>query len=387
MRIFLAISPASTWGVKNNQTWLRALYEPLVDLGHDVYLFRNDLIEKQIKPKIGSQRFQSVFSQKLLDIFKKENTQPFDLFFSYFIDRQIDPLCIDDIKKTGVLTCNFSCNNTHQFYLTEKIAHRFDYNLHSEKNASEKFKAIGATPIWFQMAANPNYYKPYDVARTIDVSFVGQMYARRPYYIRALLENDVDVQVYGPGWTTKTGRLNKEWLRLRKCLHALIVSSPEARARYSAWLAQFDYYGAIRHKFGDHLHPPLPDEEMIRLYSRSQISLGFLEVFDGNSPDAIVLQHLHLREFEAPMSGALYFTGFTEELSECYVPDKEVVVYHNEHELLTKVRYYLSHPNDAQKVRQAGLKRARACHTFHERFRKLFRTVGLGGGLTLRRRA
>ena len=68
------------------------------------------------------------------------------------------------------------------------------------------------------------------------------------------------------------------------------------------------------------------------------------------------------------MSGALYITGFSDELCEAYEPDKEVVIYRNEHELIDKVRFYLSHPEEAEQVRKAGLRRAMSHHTYHHRF-------------------
>ena len=58
------------------------------------------------------------------------------------------------------------------------------------------------------------------------------------------------------------------------------------------------------------------------------------------------------------MSGALYCTGYIDELAEFFEPDKEVVVYHDEGELVEKVRYYLAHPEQAEAVRQAGRRRA-----------------------------
>ncbi len=59
-------------------------------------------------------------------------------------------------------------------------------------------------------------------------------------------------------------------------------------------------------------------------------------------------------------------------LTEFYEPDKEVIVYRNEHELLDKVRYYLSHPDKVAKVRNAGQRRALECHTYQRRFSELF---------------
>jgi spore maturation protein CgeB len=267
--------------------------------------------------------------------------------------------------------------------LTEKIAPHFDYNLHAEKDAEEKFKAIGANTVWFPMAANPRYYHPIkELKREIDVLFIGVNYAKRAYYIWHLLENGVDVHVYGPEWRRDVSgvlrKLRKKAGRIKLLMKYIFLTSPSESLELSSRIAERDFRDRLFWKYRDHMHPPpISDEEMIRKYSESKISLGFLEVYDHHDPSAIVKQHLHLREFEAPMSGALYFTNYYEELAEFYKLDKEVVVYRNEHELLDKVKYYLSHPNEAEKIRKAGHKRAISCHTYQKRFEELFKTLGI----------
>jgi len=39
---------------------------------------------------------------------------------------------------------------------------------------------------------------------------------------------------------------------------------------------------------------------------------------------------------------------------------------------LDKVRYYLAHEDEAEKIRIAGHKRVLNCHTYQKRFKKLF---------------
>jgi len=381
MHIFQILSAGATGGVGPSQIWLRNLYEPLVDMGHNVFLFR---AEEGGQARVRRDAtLRATFSQKLLDTFCREHARkPFDLFFAYLMDGMVEMGTIDEIRKTGVPTCNFSCNNTHQFDLVDELSPHFDYNLHSEKDVTAKFREIGANPVWFPMAANPKYYHPYDVPRTLDVSFVGQMYARRPYYIWHLLENGVNVHVYGPGWRLSgDGCYRKELLRRGRRFHmalsALIATSLKGKAEWSARLAWLDFCERLRIKYDTHVHLPLSDEEMIRKYSESKVNLGFLEVFDDHNPAAMVKQHLHLRDFEAPMSGALYLTGFCEELAEFYEPDKEVLVYRNEHELLEKVRYYLLRSQEAERVRRAGHNRALSCHTYQRRFQDLFARIEL----------
>ena len=107
MRIFLTLSPSGNIDVPESMTWYRNLYEPLLDLGHDVYLLRIDLVQQELGIDRKSKKFKEKFSQKLLDTFKLEHTKrPFDLFLSYLVDLYIDPSCIDKIKEFGQCVCS-----------------------------------------------------------------------------------------------------------------------------------------------------------------------------------------------------------------------------------------------------------------------------------------
>jgi spore maturation protein CgeB len=377
VRIFQVISSSANASVRENVTWYRNLYEPLIDMGHDVFLFPAEEGRAAMQEKVTRKR--SLFSQKLLDTFQEEHRKkPFDLFFAYLMDGMVFPDAIDEIRKSEVPACNFSCNNTHQFYLVEELSPHFDYNLHSEKDAREKFLAIGANPLWWPMASNPTYFKPHDIERTIDVSFVGARYALRARYIFHLLENSINVHAYGPGWNmVARNRRRSVAKRLLFLFNALRASSPAAKYRGSAFLADYDFSRSLIHRWPDNVHDAVSDEELIAMYSKSRISLGFLEVHDRHDPSRVVTQHLHLREFEAPMCGALYCTGYCEVLSEFFEPDKEVLIYRNQYELLEKVKYYLAHETEADRIRKAGYKRALRDHTYHKRFEKLFREIGL----------
>jgi hypothetical protein len=377
MRIFQVLEGSTNAAVPGSQTWYRNLYEPLVEMGHEVVPFSAK--EGRLAMQRNDAQTRASFSQKLLDTFRREHAQkPFALFFAYLMDGMVEPATLDEIRKSGVPTCNFSCNNAHQFYLVDELSSHFDYNLHSEKDARDKFLAIGANPLWWPMASNPRYFKPVDVPRTIQASFVGANYAMRARYMAHLLENGIDAHAYGPGWV---GGARTRWRSFVKrywfLWQALATIDPQKQSAASAKLADHDYRRCLSARFPANMHLPVSDDELIALYSRSHVSMGFLEVYDRHDPSRPVTQHLHLREFEAPMSGALYCTGYMEELAEMFEPDKEVLVYRSQHELLDKVRFYLAHPDQAEMIRQAGRKRALAEHTYHDRFRKLFKTLGL----------
>ncbi len=376
MRILQLIEATGNAAV-TSQMWMHNLHEPLLDLGCEVDLISTTPARKAWREHDA--RGIAEFSERVLAHFRREHARaPFDLFFTYLVDGMLDPVVIGEIRRAGVIAVNFSCNNCHQFHLVREISKHFDYNLHSEGDTGHYFTETGARPLWWPMASNPKYFHPHDVPRDIPVSFVGANYALRSRYVSYLLEHGVDLQAFGPTWRyaarTPFRAFVKRWLLTGKSAFGFTA---ETRATNSALLAAHCFNIRLDAQFRERLHAPVSDEELIRLYSRSQISLGFIEVYDQNDPSREIRRHTHLREFEAPMSGALYCTGHVDELTHFFEPGREIVTYRNEEELQATVRRLLDHPEEAERIRHAGLRRALAEHTYHHRFEALFRAVGL----------
>jgi spore maturation protein CgeB len=122
--------------------------------------------------------------------------------------------------------------------------------------------------------------------------------------------------------------------------------------------------------------PRLLQRELVRMFSRSRLSLGFATAGDSHLSTKR-LRHLRLREFEAPMSGALYLTEDQPELGEYFTPGAEVLTYTDRDDLLEKARFYLAHAETAERVRRAGFERARREHTWQLRFNELFGRLDL----------
>ena len=199
MRIFQVIGGSANSHLPSNHTWYHNLYEPLVEMGVDVFSFSSE--EGQRAMEQGSRLLRSAFSQKMLDVFLREHARhPFDLVFTYLMDGMVETAALDELRRGGAPLCNFSCNNIHQFDMVDELSPHVDYCLHAERDAREKFLAIGANPLWWPMASNPAYFKPYPLERSLPVSFVGANYALRARSIEYLLSRGVEVHAYGPGW-------------------------------------------------------------------------------------------------------------------------------------------------------------------------------------------
>ncbi len=122
--------------------------------------------------------------------------------------------------------------------------------------------------------------------------------------------------------------------------------------------------------------PPLDDDELIKMYSRSEISLGFSSC-DGTHRSKERILQIRLRDFEAPMSGAFYMVEYQNELAEFFEPDKEIVCYRDKRDLAEKIKYYLKHDKERERIRAAGYQRAVADHTWQQRFQNVFKAIGV----------
>ncbi len=374
MRIFYAV-PRSAWVDLNLRRSLEAM-------GHELVRFTFPGWPDDADPDWRA-RGKPDTNARLLDAFRRAlRSAPLDLFYGYFYSSVVYPETIDLIRRSGVPTVNFSCNNVHQFHLVQSIAPHFDLCVVPERSAVAKFHAVGARPVRIQLAANPAVYHPYPEPRVVDVAFVGQRYADRAELMVLLYRAGVNVRAWGAGWQrhkrlsagtvraalalVEDERLDGviRLLRHRGGANGAVVAPP--RAEDPALEADVARFGG----------PRLLQHDLVRTFSRSRISLGFATAGDSHRGPCR-LTHLRLREFEAPMSGALYLTEQQEELAEYFRIGEEVVTYQDGGDLLDKTRYYLAHPEAAERVRHAGYRRALRDHTWRQRFDELFAALGL----------
>ncbi len=390
MRIFFAV-PRSAWVDLN-------LRRSLEDMGHELVRFdfpgwpdpADDDWTSRGKPRTNERLVERIRSAGRID-----------LFFGYFYSSVVYPETIDVVRQTcGAPIVNFSCNNVHQFDLVREIAPRFDVCIVPELSAQADFKVVGARPLRIQLAANPRVYHPYPEIRVHDVTFVGQRYADRADMLRYLHDNGVRIRAWGAGWQPRKSVdvahvkaalalvEDERWdgvrrmarARLRGVLRRRGPQRPVAIHREGHVTSESLSTAPIQTQdtvdtapFGG---PRLLQRDLVRMFSQSHLSLGFATAGNSHRTEKR-LTHLRLREFEAPMSGALYLTEDQPELAEYFEPGAEVLTYADRDDLLDKSRYYLAHSEQAERIRRAGLRRALAEHTWQHRFARLFAELRL----------
>ena len=396
MSIFYASDTTPNSAFQSN-LWRNNLYLPLVDLCHDVVEFQYDLRKtfqnldpadpkqkafiKKIRPKVTKELLRQIRAAHAI--------KPIDLFFSYFYDACVLPEAIAEIKSMGIKTVNWYCNGSYQLHLVSEIAPHYDWCLVPEKFRLKDYVAMGARPIYCQEAANPNIYKPYDLPIEYDVTFVGQAYGDRPVYIKYLLEQGIDVRVWGWGWHnfSTEAQASPHPTTLRRAIHigrALMTKQGwravgqrlshalGANASNRSPRIQSEAITLPASILGD----TLSDLEMIQMYSRSKINLGFSSCGNTHETGERILQ-VRLRDFEVPMSGGFYIVEYMEELEEFFNIGKEIVCYTSKEDLADKIKYYLKHDDERERIRKAGHERCLRDHSWHKRFQMAFKEMGL----------
>jgi hypothetical protein len=254
---------------------------------------------------------------------------PVHFLFAYLSGGLASPGTIEALSAFRIPMVNLALNDKEAFVGrirggvaagARDICRHFDLCWTSTRDALEKYCVEGALPVYLPEGANPEVHRPYDLERTFDVTFVGQRYGNRPAVIEALKSAGIRVEAFGPGWP----------------------------------------------------NGPLSTGEMVKMYSRSRISLGFGGVVGHKDT-----YHLKGRDFEVPMSGGLYLTEQHEELERVYEVGKEIVTYAGQDDLVSKIRWLLFHPDEAGRIRLAGRERALREHTWEMRFEKILGLMGL----------
>ncbi|MBI4392803.1 MAG: glycosyltransferase [Euryarchaeota archaeon] len=107
-------------------------------------------------------------------------------------------------------------------------------------------------------------------------------------------------------------------------------------------------------------------EDVARLYSRSQI------VFNRS-----LMGVLNQRVFEGMSAGALMVTDVVDGLLDLFTNKKHLVTYETDAELITLVRHYLDHPEEAREIARAGRETVLENHTFEHRWQDMVKLMGI----------
>lgn len=280
--------------------------------------------------KQGEQLRDSVDSHLPGFVEELHRKHPVDMMLSYLSGAQVSPKTIMALGNLGIATFNFNLDDRISFQGKRvgrlragavDICAAFDLNLTSSPDSVVKYRVEGADAIFWPEGANPGHWKPLPSPFKYDVSFIGERYGRRPAFVAALRKQGVRVTCFGEGWD----------------------------------------------------NGPVSAERMVEIYAQSRINLGFGYICRSS------FVNLKGRDFEVPMSGAVYLTSHNEELELVYRIGTEIETYRDVHDCTKKIKELLADPDRCQRMRLAAREAALSRHTWAARVRALLDGSGFAG--------
>jgi spore maturation protein CgeB len=253
-----------------------------------------------------------------------------DLLLGQMWASRVSAAVLKEAQQMGIITMNISMDDKlPQHWVADHYGRRgsvglgsgLDLVLTSTPDSCIWYMVEGVPAIFWPMASDPNRFKPYSESKKeYDVSFIGNKYGLRSRIIRGLQQAGISVEVFGRGW-------------------------PNGSAD--------------------------PDQSA-DIFGKSRIILGVGNV--AYSEDTFTVK---LRDFDAPMAGALYITHRNPDLLRLFDEGKEIECYLTIDECIAKIKYYLRNPHKRIAIAHAAAERARRDHTWELRISHVLNAVGL----------
>ncbi len=207
---------------------------------------------------------------------------------------------------------------------TRHVAPAFDAFLTSSPECVPRYRALGVAATVPPIGTNEQHFHPVPPREELrcDVVLIGHAHSDRIEPVRRLLER-FDTHVYGESWDS----------------HGI----PSRGLVYG--------------------------EDFLAVLSSARMSVIFFRTPGGHR---LVKPGL----FDFTAAGALVLTNRFAEIEPLFLFERELIGFETTDELLQKVAYYLAHPDEAERIRQAGRARTLRDHTWKAIWPRILELVG-----------
>jgi len=308
------------------------------------------------------------------------NKKRFDLFMTPHGSKDLFVDTLLRIKQKNIPTLLICFDNLIAPFNHHDIAKYFNLVWLTSRETDRMFKCWGANTLINPYAANPYYFKPNYKNEIERIAFIGTPYGSRVNMINLLLENEIDVSLYSK--STNRSNIKRDRKTIKEYIYPiynLMRFSAGRRVIIGALKQKINGYKELNRCSGNlQQFLPVGLENLSTLYSNYALSLSSTAARNTGvlkQPVDIV----NLRSFEIPMCGGLQICSYSEEISEYFEEDKEIVLYKSKGEFIDKAMFYLKPENHDIRMRMkiAARKRAVNDHTWFNRFKKVFDCFGL----------
>jgi spore maturation protein CgeB len=195
----------------------------------------------------------------------------------------------------------------------------WDFVYLKDRSAVGKLRLVGRNVYLMHEAMNPAWHKPLAQQNNHEMVVAGSCYAYRQAIVLRLMGDGVGIQLYGqppPRWADP---------RIVRC----------------------------------HTGRYVVCEDKSRVFGEGMACLNTFSLNEGNS--------LNCRAFEIAGAGGLQMIEARPAISECFDPGKDLLVFETYEELLGHIDRARRYPAEMQVIRDSGVKRALAEHTYRHR--------------------
>ena len=261
--------------------------------------------------KLSQKYGTAIMSKMLLEAVYYYN--PDILFYFNFHDWVAYDVWKEISDKLPTKTIIWLGDDSWRFDETKPIWELFNLIVTTDKLGYEKRKG-NYNVFLSQWACNHLLYRKLNLPKVYDISFVGRCYGGRKEFIELLREHGINIRTFGQGWEG-SGRISQA--------------------------------------------------DLIRIYNQSKIVLNVCKSSRG---DKIQIKG---RDFEVPGCGSLSLTQETEEIKEFFEPGNEIVTYKDIDKAIQKIKYYLKHEKELNRIADNGYIRILREHTYKKRLEKI----------------
>lgn len=213
----------------------------------------------------------------------------------------------------------------------------------------DDFRELNAQSYWLTQAFEPSAFTVHTISEedrrafSADITFVGNLGSKEQYKPRRIFLDRV----------VREGMTLKWWgPRLPRKLSNLTL-----------------LYGRVGRAYGGRF---VWGEEHAKIAGLSKIYLGL-----DSQPH--IRKSMSERMYIAVGCGAFYLCRHVPGIEEVLVPDREIVTFHSEDEMIDKIRFYLPKDDLRKKIADAGQARILREHVYAVRIRRLCRLIEEAG--------
>lgn len=319
-----------------------------------------------------------------------------DLVFAAIYDDILTVETAIALRRLGVPLVNYHVDLVGQWYRVLRTGKYFDLVACAHRDHWVALRRAGIRPYYMPMAANPG--DAIDLAaipRFDDVLYLGSPTDHRLAVLGELARRRIPLRIYGHGWDTQERNSMAAGKPDPSKAQPMVKNVHDLRHYLIARMREEGVTGVAesilrRMDRPSHAATPgmVPKDSVIGVYSASDfaalvrgaaVNLGFT-YFKGKAGSAGERRQLRLREFEVTMAGGFYLTQDCPQLRELFRVGEEIETWDGVDELEEKVRHYIAHPQERERIAAAGYSRTAHEHTWEHRFRGLLSELRIGAG-------